>query len=387
MLANCLKTAASLLAATALWTAASVHAQIVVGGGSPVPQPLYETLMPSGVGLTSFSYTGIGSNGAKQAFLDNNATSLNNESLAARPAWSSIQSVHFAAGEAPLNAVELSNYNMLHGLDWGPLAQLPALALPVLLPFKRTGLASLNLGTAKMCALFASKPGGQTWGQLLSTSDPTPVKLVYRTDTNGLTEALSRYLVNACPAGGFTVSNNFATMVGGALPGGTIPSQWVAVSGDSAMAAAMTADGRIGYLAPNASFTGTSPAVVAQINGTLPVTSAIQAALATQPLPAGAANNPMSWLPPYATPAPGTTYPIVALSGVLINQCYRDAVVQTRLRNFLNGFYGLASLPSPYIALPAAWRGTIASTFLAGGGPLSVGNVSVCNAIGRPLQN
>mgnify|MGYP003577308916 CR=1 FL=1 len=115
-----------------------------------------------------------------------------------------------------------------------PLIQIPAAGSAVLVPYKSSttsNVTNLNLSDAQMCAVFSNKTGGQTWGQLRGTTDATTVKVVYRTDNSGTTELLSRYLVAACPTSGFVVSNNFATMVAGAVTGGTIPAHWFGANG------------------------------------------------------------------------------------------------------------------------------------------------------------
>jgi len=392
--------AASAFAAVSAMVLASLsasgiaHAQMVVGGGSKLAESTYGQLLPSGVGLTVFSYTGTGSGVGRTAFFDNDATAFRNESLVARPSWPSTQSVHFAVSDFALTAAEVSSYNVSHLAAWGRMIQVPAVAVPVLLPYKRLGIANLDLSDAKMCAVFSNKPGGQTWGQLRGTSDATTVRLVYRTDGSGTTEWLSRYLVAACPGWGFAVSGNFAAVVAGAVAGGIIPAQWVGVAGDSAMATSFGVDGRIGYMAPDAVFTGTSNALVAKVNGVLPVAAAIQAALGVQVPPgpgAPASGNLLAWVPPYVKPTPaagaGAIYPIFGTVQMLLNQCYRDPWVQAKLLEFVAGFYGATAFDDGLIALPGSWRTAVTGTFLDSGNSLGIANVNVCNGIGRPLQN
>lgn len=381
-------------AISGLLASAAAHAQTAVGGGSTLAKATYDQRLPSGVGATGFSYTGSGSGVGKAAFFNNDAAAFRNESLLARPPWPSTQSVHFAASDSGLTAAEVSNYNVDHLTAWGRMVQMPALAVPVLVPYKRAGINNLDLSDAQMCAVFSHKPGGMTWGQVLGISDTNTIKLVYRTDGSAATEWLSRYLVAACPGSGFAVSGNFAVVVAGAVAGGIIPAHWVGVAGDGAMAASFGTDGRIGYLTPDAVFTGASHAVVASVNGLLPVAASIRGALAVQSLPAlgtPAAGNLLAWVPPYVKPVPatgaGAAYPIFGTTQLLLSQCYRDTGVQAKLLSFLRGFYGVPSFGNGPIALPNAWRTVIASTFLDSTHPLGMGNANVCNGIGRPLQN
>ncbi|MGJ7530272.1 substrate-binding domain-containing protein [Variovorax sp. GB1P17] len=394
-----------------LMAAGAVSAQTAVGGGATLPEILYDEILPSGVGLTDFSYTGTGSGAGKSAFLNNSATAFKDESQDPAPAWSAAQSVHFAGSDSALTSTELTNYNNAHKAAWGPLIQVPAVATAVLIPYKRAAVTTLPLTDAKMCAIYSNKTGGQTWGQVRGVVDTTTVKVVYRSDTSGTTELLSRYLVAACPTSGFKVSNSFATVVGNALPGATSttavapPAHWVAVSGSSGVSGAMGAtgsDGRLGYLSPEPGYTGGSAAIVATINGSLPDAASIQSALAAQPLPVGgasAASDPLAWVPAYSKPpvTNGTSkYPIFGTTNLLVNQCYKDSVVQGRIVALLTGLFGTTYdsqiTAHNFVNLPTTgstndWKTALVNTFLTSSSSLAIGNTNVCNGIGRPLSN
>lgn len=409
--------------------AGAASAQITVGGGATLPEPLYKELLPSGVGLTNYSYTGTGSGAGKKAFLLNNAqatvgSEFRNESLAARPIWATTQSVHFAGSDSALTAAERDAYKLAHiesspGVPvtgpaaWGPLIQIPAVGSAVLVPYKSSttsNVTNLNLSDAKMCAVFSKKPGGTTWGEVLSTTpggttgDNTPVQVVYRTDTSGTTELLSRYLVAACPGSGFVVSNSFATMVAGALPSGTTlaTTGWLGVNGNGGVSTSFGTASRIGYMSPDPAFNPSNNTVVAKVNGFLPVAASIKTALASQVLPlGGASTDPLAWVPAYVKPpvsGTGASYPIFGTTNLLVNQCYKDPAITTKVRNFLARLY----VPSPlvaahgFVALPdgtgavganANWKSAIQTTFLSTSAPLGIGNTNVCNGIGRPVSN
>jgi ABC-type phosphate transport system substrate-binding protein len=383
--------------------AGAASAQIAVGGGATLPEVLYDQILPSGVGHTNFSYTGTGSGAGKTAFYNNNATAFKNESLATAPFWPATQSVHFAGSDSLVSAAERDSYNSARLATWGRMIQVPAVGTSVLVPYKRAGIANLNLTDAQMCAIFSNKTGGQTWGQLRGTTDATTVKVVYRTDTSGTTELLARYLVAACPSSGFVVSNAFTTMVAGALTGGTIPSHWVGANGSSGVSGSFGVDGRVGYLSPEAAYTGSDNSVVARINNSLPSAAAIQAVLATKALPTAgttpaeilAAANPLNWVPAYQKPASG--YPIFGTTNLLVNQCYRDPAIQTKVKNFLTGLFGTthnaAITAHNFVNLPATgttttnWKKAVSDVFLNAAHPLGIGNVNACNNIGRPLAN
>ncbi|RIX85266.1 substrate-binding domain-containing protein [Acidovorax cavernicola] len=393
----------------ALVAAGAASAQIAVGGGATLPELLYDDLLPSGIGLTNFSYTGTGSGAGKTAFISNNASAFKNESVVGTPNWPATgQSVHFAGSDSALIQSELDAYNANAAgtTGWGPMIQVPAVATSVLIPYKRAGIADLNLSGAKMCAIFSNKTGGQTWGQVRGTADTTTVNVVYRSDNSGTTELLSRYLVAACPGSGFKVSNNFATVVGSALsPANVIPSNWVSANGSGGVKTALTTDARVGYLSPDPDYTGTNNAVVAKINGVLPAASSIRNALAKQVLPTGAANNPLNWVPAYVMPAAGTEYPIFGTTNLLLNQCYKDAAIQTKVKNLLTGLTGTTydglietdpvnnhnfvvipngTSPGTPPAANNNWKAAIAANFLTATSPLSIGFAGVCNGKGRP---
>jgi ABC-type phosphate transport system substrate-binding protein len=314
--------------------------------------------------------------------------------------------VHFIGSESALTPTEISTYNAnASGITgWGPLIQVPAIGTSVLIPYKRAGISDLNLTDAKMCAIFRNRGGGQTWGQVRGTADTTTVKLIYRTDPSGTTELLSRYLVAACPDAGFVVSSSFATMVSGALvPANVIPTHWIGVTGSAGVTAALAVDSRIGYLSPEPLYTGSGNVLVARINGHLPVASSIRNSLAKQRVPKGPLDNPSNWLPDYAMPVPGTEYPIFGTSNLLLNQCYQDAAIQTKVRNLLTALTGTTHdakiADHNFVVLPDGtlsgtppagnnnWKKTVSMVFLSPTSSLSIGHPSVCNGKGRPLSN
>ncbi|MCR6476357.1 substrate-binding domain-containing protein [Variovorax sp. ZS18.2.2] len=424
------KTAAlSAVAVACLVGAGVASAQIVRGGGATLPEPLYDALLPSGIGNTNYSYTGTGSGAGKSAFLNNNATGFKNESIAGTPAWLPADSVHFAGSDSTLTSTEYNTYKTAHiesspgvpvtgAAAWGPLIQIPAVGAAVLIPYKSSTasvISSLNLPDAKMCAVFSKSVGGRTWGELLGTADTTPIQVVYRNETSGTTELLARYLLAACPGSGFVFSNNFRTVVTGALPAGTplprlstAPADpaadaiWKFVDGNGGMAAEFGTAGRIGYLSPDPAFNPTNATKVATVNGFAPLPASIKTALASQVLPlGGASTDPLAWVPAYVKPpvsGTGASYPIFGTTNLLLNQCYKDPAITTKVRNFLARLY----VPSPLVAshgfaaLPdgtgaaganANWKSAIQTTFLTTTAALGIGNPNVCNTVGRPVTN
>jgi len=398
-----------------LMAAGAVSAQ-TVGGGATLPEPLYDALLPSGVGNTDYTYTGTGSGAGKKAFLANNpqataGSEFRNESLAARPIWPTTQSVHFAGSDSALTSAEKNSYNNDNFLGttsapktrlqgWGPLIQVPSVGAAVLVPYKSSttsGVTNLDLSDAKMCAVFSQKTGGRTWGEVLGSNDNTPVQVVYRTDGSGTTELLSRYLVAACPGSGFVVSNSFAAVVAGALPSGTTLAStgWLGVNGNGGMSSSFGTAGRIGYLSPDPAYNPSNNTVVAKVNSFLPVAASIKTALGSQSLPLnGASNDPLAWVPAYIKPpvsGPGASYPIFGTTNLLVNQCYANATAQNNVVAFLGNLYSSSLVGTHgFVDLPdgtngtSDWKTAIITTFLDPSSSLGIGNTNVCNGIGRP---
>ncbi|MDQ0072497.1 ABC-type phosphate transport system substrate-binding protein [Variovorax boronicumulans] len=388
-----------------LLAAGAASAQIVRGGGATLPESLYDAILPSGIGQTNFSYTGTGSGAGKSGFFNNNATAFKNESVAGTPNWTATESVHFAGSDSAVSVAERDAYNTAHvtgvtgAAAWSRMIQIPAVATSVMVPYKRAGVTALDLTDAKVCAIFGNRTGaGRTWGQVLGTTDATQVAVVYRGESSGTTELLANYLVAACnPLGyNFAVSSTFTTVVAGEV--GTVPAHWVSVTGNPGMAASFGVDGRIGYMSPDPAFNPSNNTQVSKVNGNLPVEASIRAALAPISLPVGGASqasDPRAWVPAYAKPATG--YPIFGTTNLLVNQCYKDASVQAKVKAFLTGLLGTtydAQIAAHnFVTLPNGapsgnnWKTQISNVFLNANHPLGIGNVNVCNGIGRPLTN
>ncbi|WP_411881440.1 substrate-binding domain-containing protein [Polaromonas sp. YR568] len=398
------------LAATALAAAACISsAQTVVGGGTPYAAALYGYIITNGGVPGIWSYTGTGSSAGREAFLQNNPQAvvggeLRDENTAGRPVWPTSQTVHFAASDLVLSAAQIATYNAAYGAGYGPLIQVPVAAIPVLLPYKETGITSLNLSAAQACRIFSFQPSSRTWNQVTTAADDgaggsvSAIEVAYRTDTNGATESLSRFLNAACglylPAGkSFTVSSNFRTAVASALPaltaaqdanGDGIPDVWVAATGSGGMTAAVATNHRLGYLTPDSVYTISAGGLVARIDGFLPNAASIQAAMPAPPTGI-AGSNPLNWVPAYTYSA--TMYPIYGTTHLLLGQCYVGGMVAgsagVAVRQFVAALGGVA-YPPPFINMPAPWNAAIGATFLDPFSALAIGNTSVCNGIGRP---
>ncbi|WP_177239399.1 substrate-binding domain-containing protein [Variovorax sp. PDC80] len=380
--------------------AGAASAQTVTGGGASLPAVMYNSIISGGPVLGTWTYTSSSSGTGKVGFL------------------TSTGGFNYAGSDSALSAADLATYTT--GATWGPIIQVPAVATPVLLPYKEnngtpaTTVSTLNLSTAEVCRIFSFSPAARTWNQVTTAADDgaagttNPIQVVYRNEAagSGTTELLSRFLNAACgpflPAGkSFTVSSVFKNVVATALPtltaaqdanGDGIPDAWLGVAGSSAVGTALGTNHRLGYLSPEPLYTGSSNSVVARIDGFLPTPASIAAALPAPP--SGAARQTVSnWVPAYSIPS--GAYPIWGTTQLLLGQCYaggfgtgtRGAAVKNFLQNFNDGTYDSYITSHNFTKLPAAWNTAIAEAFLTGsdGNGLAFGNAADCAGIaGRP---
>ncbi|VFR18965.1 Phosphate-binding DING protein (related to PstS) [plant metagenome] len=378
---NLKKSVAAVVLAGLSMVGAAASAQTVVGGGATLPQPLYTNLINNE--FANFAaYVGTGSGTGKTAFVTNNGGLFN----------ATGSSVHYAGSDSALTQANLNTYNTTSGGNWGPVIQIPAVATAVLLPYKVTGQTALDLTDDQICQIFGV--ADQTWGDVLGTTDATQVRVVYRTEGSGTTELLANYLAAACDGWGFTVSNSFATVVGGAL-GEPIPSHWIGASGSSGVAAVFQGSqtGVFGYLSPDVNYTGNDNSVVARVNGYLPDAESVQAGIADQAPPSGAAAaDPLAWVPAYVQPEVG--YPIFGTTNLLVNQCYTSSAVEAEIVDFVTRLNELNDeVPPPatnlitahnFVQLPGTWNAAIRDTFLSASSSLAIGNATACGSNGRP---
>ncbi|AZD29500.1 substrate-binding domain-containing protein [Pseudomonas chlororaphis] len=375
---------AASLAVAALASAQSMAA--VVGGGATLPEQLYNT---PGVLNSGFSpYFGVGSGAGKTAVLTNNIGSL----TTTLPAGTTVD---YAGSDSILNATEISNYKTAHQNvpatspdNWGPLLQFPSAATSVTIPYNKTGTTNLNLTSEQLClALSANNGVARTWGEVLNTSDTTPVRVVYRSGSSGTSEILTRHLNNRCPSVFTSVSSTFTN----AHPGAE-PASWIPVTTSAAMASTVASTaGAIGYVGPE-DVDATNNAVVARVNGLLPTVGNVQTALSTIDPPATAADRAdlTKWAP--VLPNPATGYSIVGYTNFIFGQCYKDTADVTSIRTFLNKHYNAtfansndqAIIDKKLIPLTANWKTAIRGAFIPPTSAQGLNNASVCNGIGRP---
>ncbi|WAC72459.1 substrate-binding domain-containing protein [Roseateles sp. SL47] len=377
-------------------------AQSVTSGGATLPQPMYQDIITNGPILGTWTYLGTGSGTGKTAFLTNNASLLGKSGT-----------VHIVGSDSALSSAEITTYNAAYNngsastvANYGRLVQIPAVATPVLLPYKESGITTLNLSTEELCKIYSFDSGARTWNQVTTVADDggvgaaSPIAVVYRTDNSGTTELLSRFLNQACAPFGksFTVSNNFKTMVASALPALTaaqdanndgLPDVWVGGAGSGGVKTAVTANHSLGYLSPEPGYTGEQNAVVARINGFSPNDDAIRSALPAPPATTLARANPINWVPAYTYNA--SFYPIYGTTNLILGQCYAggaasgSAAYATKdfVSKLVGGTYDSYITTHNFVKLPAAWLTAIQQTFLTSGASLEINGTACSSVTGR----
>lgn len=395
------------IAAGLMVLAGAASAQAVTSGGATLPQLMYQDIFTNGPIQGVWSYNGTGSGGGKTAFLTNNAS-----------LFGTTGTVHIIGSDSALTSAEVSAYNTAYNngvnstvANYGRLVQVPAIATPVLLPYKEAGVTALNLSTEQICRIFSYDSAARNWSQVTTAADDggvgsaSAIEVVYRIETSGTTELLSRFLNAACapylPSGkSFTISNNFKTVVASALSltagddtnGDGLPDVWVGASGSSGVNTALGQPHRLGFLTPDPNvYTGKDNSVVARINSYQPSAAVIQNAIAalTPPATAIARGNPLNWVPAYALPT--TSYPIYGTTNLVLGQCYAGgagagtsaAAVKNFLSNLNSGAYDAYINAHNFVKLPSNWNTAIAQAFLTAGSTLEVNATSVCAGIGR----
>lgn len=374
---------AASLAVAALASAQSMAA--VVGGGATLPANLYNgtstlpRLLP-----VDFTYTGSSSGTGKTNFLTN------------------VNPVDFAGSDSALSQGELDAYNNVTTgkvSTFGKLIQVPSVGTSVTIPYKRTGVTSLQLSGAQLCNVFSGAT--TTWGGLLGTADATPIKVIYRSGSSGTTELLTRFLNDSCSAQ-FGVSGTFTTAKIGAEP-----ATWQAVATSADVVTAVNGtDGAIGYVSPdyvsltNAVVARVSKAAMAAGTAPLPTLANARTALGTAVAPVGADRaNPLKWVPTFGSnvaagdkpiPTAANAYPIVGYTNFLVGQCYATAADATAIRSFLNDLYSgtkaTVIAQHSFVSLPTAFAAEVKKAFLdnTNAEGLDIANLSVCNGVGRP---
>ena len=230
---------------------AALAQQVVVSGGATLPQPLYKDEITS-FAPTFKQYVGKGSGAGKTAFLTNNATGLDSSGV-----------VHWIGSDSILTQAQIDDYlttglgKLGNPIGHGPLLQIPSVGTPVTISYKGpTG--AITLSKAKLCGVLS---GSITkWSQIdssivLPASVPDDFKVIYRSESSGTSELLTRHLQAACgtdSAIAFAGKSTFAQE----FPSNTPPANFIAATGSAGVATAINAQASaITYLSPDPAFT------------------------------------------------------------------------------------------------------------------------------------
>lgn len=410
---NKYKTLAALVATALLATAGAASAQTanVTGGGASLPADLYKG-KPDSILPANFSYAVTGSGTGKKAFLENNSA-----------LFQASGTVHFAGSDSVLSGTELSTYNTTYNVSgdanrYGALIQVPSVATSVTVPFNKAG-GALNLTVTQICGVFSGKIN--KWEDIAGSGRSGDLVVVYRDESSGTSELLTRFLTAACTkddvagtslkpvvwapnevaAPKFAVQSTFKNLfVNNTAPANFIPAS--ATGGSALYSTVQAAVGRIGYVSPDAipAADNTEAArqaalsdatKVAKVKGYSPNEVDVQATLESAAPPSGAAaSDPANWVPVFGNPTTG--YPIAGYTNLVFGQCYKNSTVANNLRTFLMGHYNAGTSGTNdtavrahgFIPLTKTWREAIRARFVLAGNAAALNNPSTCANIGRP---
>ena len=113
--------------------------------------------------------------------------------------------VHWIGSDSILTQTQINDYlttglgKIGNPVGHGPLIQIPSVATPVTVSYKGpTGVITLN--KAQVCGIFSGK--FTKWSQVGVTvpANLNDFKVVYRSDSSGTTELLTRHLQAVCGA-------------------------------------------------------------------------------------------------------------------------------------------------------------------------------------------
>jgi phosphate transport system substrate-binding protein len=433
---------AAALALSAIGCASSAMAQVVLGGGSSLVGPSIQSEIqmfnPNPGSLTYFT----ASSGAGQtAFLLNQASALVSITTAGTSITAS-GTVDFANSDAALAGTQITTYLAGLGATEGPLIQIPYITTPIVIPIVNGPLRSgaptdtfngpvttpnqahsLALNDADLCGIFSGKL--TTWDAVSNPDtgshfkDTSPIKVVYRSDSSGTSELLTRHLVAVCTAATTASGVTFAdsTTFTNSFPSG-VPTNFVAANGSIGVQGALlsfqsgASTAAVGYLSPDWTNTALAPHSTA-VSATTPIKELAAASLVNSHLsadiaptfteadnainsisstvPAGRADaaDQTKWVPAAGNPTAG--YPLAGTSQIILSQCYSNANVATSLVNFLGLHYGNAAykaiLQGNGFDVPTAYVSAIQNDFLSNGAnfprPLNINGTECAAGTGR----
>ncbi|WCM18166.1 substrate-binding domain-containing protein [Paraburkholderia bryophila] len=421
---------------------AAMAVPVVQGGGSSLVAPTIGAIGLSATeigafGTTegSFTYYSVGSGAGQNAFLGNQPTFFGT---------SVTGTVDFANSDAALTTAQVTNYkSSTVGTASGPLIQIPYIVTPITIPLVNApavtstvtpqttpGQAhSIALNDDDLCGIFSGKIAD--WNAVINpetgvaySTASSPIKVVYRADSSGTSELLTRHLAAVCTtantATGVTFVDSLTFANTAAFPSG-VPGNFVSATGSSGVKAALLAipttsgsPAAVAYLSPDytntllapSSSSASSQLQVASLRNAVnsayyaPTAANATVAVGTIAAPTGntstsPAADPTQWVPVSGTAYAGLAnpksgYPVSGTSQIIVSQCYADANVTKAVSDFLNAHYTNTTFASivrgnGFDTVPSAFSGTIVTDFLTAGrgNVLNIGNSTVCSAKGR----
>ena len=228
---------------------AALAQQVVVSGGATLPEKLYNDEITNFPEASFKPYKGVGSGAGKTAFLTNNATGFGSSGV-----------VHWIGSDSILTQTQINDYlttglgKIGNPVGHGPLIQIPSVATPVTVSYKGpTGVITLN--KAQVCGIFSGK--FTKWSQVGVTvpANLNDFKVVYRSDSSGTTELLTRHLQ--------AVWRRFERGLLGqehlrpGIPSNTPPATFLPANGSGGVATVIGGQtSAITYLSPDPAYTG-----------------------------------------------------------------------------------------------------------------------------------
>lgn len=377
---------------------AALAQQVVVSGGATLPMALYKDEITNFPAPSFYTYVGTGSGAGKTAFLANTPATFNRTEPNA--------AVHWIGSDSILTQAQINDY-LTTGLGkigntagHGPLIQIPSVGTPVTISFKGpTGDVTLN--KTQLCGVLSGSIS--TWSGLNVDpgSAPDAFKVIYRSDSSGTTELLTRHLQAVCGSDSavtFTGKSTFAQE----FPGNTPPAHFLPAKGSDGVADLIEGEtSAITYLSPDPAFTAalstaylkneidqqiyapTADDVRTALNSTLPTATGgvVRNPTATGWADANNQANPFNWIRSTVNPSAG--YPISGYTNLVLSQCYVDATVTAAVKDFLTKHYAAANSARiddhKLVSLSTTNRSRILAAFVTGtSANLNVGNATVC---------
>jgi ABC-type phosphate transport system substrate-binding protein len=407
---------------------AAMAQSVVLGGGSSLVGPSIQAeITQFGANPDSLTYFITSSGTGQAAFLGNIPSTF---------APGLTGTVDFANSDSALSAAQIAAYTNSPGLGVtdGPLIQIPYIVTAITVPYVNGPTAStdtfkgpqttpsqptsLALNDDDLCGIFS---GNLTnWNQVLNPdtgSDFTvnkAITVVYRSDSSGTSELLTRHLAAVCttantkPGVTFVDSTTFASSFPSGVPAnfigesgsGGVHTELVSLStAGTAAVAYLSPDWTNTFLAPSSSSATPNLAVASLVNRNLvnsplgaadvaPTAANATAALGTSAPPGTAANpadpsDPTQWVPNIGNPSVG--YPVSGTSQIMVSQCYASSAVTASVVNFLDDHYTNPTFVSiihgnGFDTVPASFESAIQADFLSNTSQnfLDIGDADLC---------